>query len=138
MRQTTLVERHRELGARLIDFAGWEMPVSYSGILEEHKAVRERVGLFDLSHMGEVWVSGAGAGTGLAASVVSDPTRLQEGRAQYSMICAPDGGIIDDLIVYRIAAERFMVVPNASNREAVATALRERLVGHDAALDDAS
>jgi aminomethyltransferase len=138
MRRTALVERHRELGARLIDFAGWEMPVSYSGILDEHKAVRERVGLFDLSHMGEVWVSGAGAGTGLAASVVSDPTRLAEGRAQYSMICAPDGGIIDDLIVYRVAGERFMVVPNASNREAVAAALRERLEGHDAALDDAS
>ncbi|MDL2334822.1 MAG: glycine cleavage system aminomethyltransferase GcvT [Chloroflexota bacterium] len=138
IRQTALVERHRELGARLIDFAGWEMPVSYSGILEEHKAVRERVGLFDLSHMGEVWVSGAGAGSGLAASVVSDPTRLAEGRAHYSMICAADGGIIDDLIVYRVAGERFMVVPNASNREPVAAALRERLQGHDAALDDAS
>ena len=137
-RQTALVERHRALGARLIDFAGWEMPVSYSGILDEHRAVRERVGLFDLSHMGEVWVSGAGAGTGLAAAVVSDPTRLAEGRAQYSMICVEDGGIIDDLIVYRVAAERFMVVPNASNREAVAAALRERVAGHDAALDDAS
>jgi aminomethyltransferase len=114
------------------------MPVSYSGILEEHRAVRERVGLFDLSHMGEVWVSGAGAGTGLAASVVSDPTKLNEGRAQYSMMCVENGGIIDDLIVYRVAGERFMVVPNASNREAVAAALRARLQGHDAALDDAS
>ena len=137
-RQTALVERHRALGGRLIDFAGWEMPVSYSGILDEHRAVRERVGLFDLSHMGEVWVSGPGAATGLAAAVVSDPTRLAEGRAQYSMICAADGGVIDDLIVYRVAGERFMVVPNASNREAVADALRERLAGHDAALDDAS
>jgi aminomethyltransferase len=138
MRQTALVQRHSALGGRLIDFAGWEMPVSYSGILDEHRAVRERVGLFDLSHMGEVWVSGPGAATGLASSVVSDPTRLAEGRAQYSMICAADGGIIDDLIVYRVAGERFMVVPNASNREAVADALRERLAGHDAALDDAS
>jgi aminomethyltransferase len=138
LRRTALVERHRELGARLIDFAGWEMPVSYSGILEEHKAVRERVGLFDLSHMGEVWVSGPGAASGLAAALVSDPPRLAEGRAHYSMICNVDGGIIDDLIVYRIGAERFMVVPNASNREAVAAALRERLAGHDAVLDDAS
>jgi aminomethyltransferase len=138
LRATALVERHRELGARLIDFAGWDMPVSYSGILEEHRAVRERVGLFDLSHMGEVWVSGPGAATGLAAALVSDPTRLTVGRAHYSMICAQDGGIIDDLIVYRVAEERFMVVPNASNREAVASALRERLNGHDAALDDAS
>ena len=138
LRSTALVKRHRELGARLIDFAGWDMPVSYSGILEEHRAVRERVGLFDLSHMGEVWVSGPGAAAGLAAALVSDPPRLAIGRAHYSMICADDGGIIDDLIVYRVAEDRFMVVPNASNREAVALALRERLEGHDAALDDAS
>jgi aminomethyltransferase len=136
--QTALVERHRALGGRLIDFAGWEMPVQYSGILEEHRAVRQRVGLFDLSHMGEVWVSGPGAGEGLAAALVTDPPRLAEGRAHYSMICAPDGGIIDDLIVYRVAAERFMVVPNASNREVVVGELRHRLDGHDAAVDDAS
>ena len=136
--QTALVERHRALGGRLVDFAGWEMPVQYSGILDEHRAVRQRVGLFDLSHMGEVWVTGPGAGQGLAASLVTDPPRLAEGRAHYSMICAPDGGIIDDLIVYRVAAERFMVVPNASNREVVVAQLRERLAGHDAALDDAS
>ncbi len=138
MLQTALVERHRSLGGRLIDFAGWEMPVQYQGILDEHRAVRQRAGLFDLSHMGEVWVSGAGAGSGLAAALVSDPTRLAVGRAHYSMICADDGGIIDDLIVYRVADERFMVVPNASNREQVAAALGERLNGHDAALDDAS
>ena len=136
--QTALVERHRALGGRLIDFAGWEMPVQYSGIIDEHRAVRERVGLFDLSHMGEVWVSGPGAGPGLAAALVSDPPRLANGRAHYSMICAPDGGIIDDLIVYRLAPERFMVVPNAANREPVVDALRERLAGHEAALDDAS
>ncbi len=136
--RTALVERHRALGGRLIDFAGWEMPVQYSSILDEHRAVRERVGLFDLSHMGEVWVSGPGAATGLGAALVSDPSRLAEGRAHYSMICADDGGIIDDLIVYRVADERFMVVPNASNRVAVVDALAERLKGHDAAMDDAS
>jgi aminomethyltransferase len=137
--QTALVDRHRALGARLIDFAGWEMPVKYAaGIIEEHRTVRERVGLFDLSHMGEVWVSGPEAGTGLASALVTDPPRLTVGRAHYSMITEADGGIIDDLIVYRTADERFMVVPNASNREAVATALRERLAGYDAALDDAS
>src|SRR4051794_8477291 len=136
--RTALVERHRTLGGRLIDFAGWEMPVQYSGILDEHRAVRERLGLFDLSHMGEVWVSGPEAGAGLAAALVTDPPRLAEGRAHYSMICAPDGGIIDDLIVYRLAADRFMVVPNASNREVVVAELRERLAGFDAAIDDAS
>jgi aminomethyltransferase len=138
VRQTALVERHRQLGGRLVDFAGWEMPVQYSGILEEHRAVRERVGLFDLSHMGEVWVSGPGAASGLAGALVSDPARLAIGRAQYSMMCAPDGGIIDDLIVYRVAQERFMVVPNAANREVVADELRARLAGADAAVDDAS
>jgi aminomethyltransferase len=137
--QTALVERHRELGAKLIDFAGWEMPVQYgTGILEEHRAVRERIGLFDLSHMGEVWLSGRGAGDALAFALVSDPPRLSVGRAHYSMIVADDGGIIDDLIVYRVADERFMVVPNASNRVAVVTALEERIGGFDAAMDDAS
>jgi aminomethyltransferase len=139
MRQTALVEEHRALGARLIDFAGWEMPVQYGGgIIDEHRAVRERAGLFDLSHMGELWVSGPGAGAGLATALVSDPPRLAVGRAQYSMICAANGGILDDLIVYRLADERFLLVPNAANREVVANALRERLDGFDAALDDAS
>jgi len=138
MRQTALVEEHRALGARLIDFAGWEMPVQYTGILDEHRAVRQRVGVFDLSHMGEIWISGPGAPAGLAAALVSDPPRLSVGRAHYSMICAADGGIIDDLIVYRLAEERFLLVPNAANREPVADALRDRLAGFEAAIDDAS
>jgi aminomethyltransferase len=135
---TALVDRHRALGGRLIDFAGWEMPVQYSGILDEHRAVRERVGLFDLSHMGEVWVNGPEAPAGLAAALVSDPARLAVGRAQYSMICTPGGGILDDLIVYRLADERFLVVPNAANREVVVGELRQRLAGRAAAVDDAS
>jgi aminomethyltransferase len=139
MRQTALIDIHRAAGARLIDFSGWEMPVQYSsGILEEHRAVRQRAGLFDLSHMGELWVVGSGAAEGLAAALVTDPPRLAVGRAHYSMICTDTGGIIDDLIVYRLAEERFLVVPNASNREAVAEALAERLAGHGADLDDAS
>jgi aminomethyltransferase len=138
MRRTALYDRHVDAGARLIDFGGWEMPVQYAGILEEHRAVRERAGLFDLSHMGELWVAGPGAADGLARALVSDPTRLAVGRAQYSMIVAEDGGIIDDLIVYRTADERFLVVPNAGNREAVAEALTDRLAGLPAALGDAS
>ena len=138
MRQTALVEEHRALGARLIDFAGWEMPVQYTGILDEHRAVRQRVGLFDLSHMGEIWISGPGAAAGLAAALVSDPPRLSVSRAHYSMICATDGGIIDDLIVYRLAEERFLLVPNAANREPAADALRDRLADFEAAVDDAS
>lgn len=138
MQQTALVAEHRRLGGRLIDFAGWQMPVQYSGILDEHRAVRQRVGLFDLSHMGEVWVSGPAAGDGLARALVSDPRRLANGRAHYSMMCAPDGGIIDDLIVYRLADERFLVVPNASNREQVARELDERAAGPGSVVDDAS
>ena len=138
MRQTALIDEHRAAGARLVDFAGWEMPVQYAGILDEHRAVRERAGLFDLSHMGEVWLTGPGAGPALAYALVTDPPRLANGRAHYSMITAADGGIIDDLIVYRLAEERFLVVPNAANREAVVGALGERLAGFDAQLDDAS
>jgi aminomethyltransferase len=122
----------------LIPFAGWEMPVQYTGILDEHRAVRARAGLFDLSHMGELWVTGPGAGSGLAQALVSEPSALRVGRAHYSMICAPDGGVIDDLIVYRVAEEQFLVVANASNAEVVAAELVERLAGHDARLEDAS
>lgn len=135
---TSLIERHRALGARLVDFAGWEMPVQYSGILEEHRAVRENAGLFDVSHMGELWVEGPEAAAALAHALVSDPVSLQQGRAQYSMICAEDGGVIDDLIVYRLGEERFLVVANAGNAKTVAAEIEQRLGGFDASLDDAS
>ncbi len=95
--RTALYETHRDAGARLIDFAGWEMPVQYAGIIDEHRAVRSAAGLFDLSHMGEVWIDGPEAAEALACALVSDPRRLALGRAHYSMIVAPDGGIIDDL-----------------------------------------
>jgi len=135
---TPLLDRHEALGARIIEFAGWLMPVSYTGIIEEHRAVRSAAGLFDLSHMGELVVEGPEAGAGLAAALVSDPPSLAVGRAQYSMICAPEGGILDDLIVYRVAPERYMVVANASNAKVVSDALVERLAGRSAVLDDRS
>ena len=138
LHETPLAARHEALGARMIGFAGWRMPVQYGSIIEEHRAVRERVGLFDLSHMGELMVEGATAGDGLATALVSDPPALQVGRAHYSMICAPDGGIIDDLIVYRLAEDRYMVVANASNAHVVSDALTERLAGSRAVLDDHS
>jgi aminomethyltransferase len=136
--RTPLDERHTALGARMIDFAGWLMPVQYAGINEEHRAVRERAGLFDLSHMGELFVEGPDAGTALAHALVSNPPALPDGRAHYSMMVAPDGGIIDDLIVYRLGADRFLVVANASNARVVSDALAERLVGFKAILDDRS
>jgi aminomethyltransferase len=135
---TALLDTHRALGARLIEFGGWLMPVQYGGILEEHRAVRERAGLFDLSHMGELYVEGSDAGDALAAAVISEPRSLAVGRAQYSMLVAPDGGVIDDLIIYRLGAERFMVVANAGNAATVADELSARLRGWKAVLDDRS
>src|SRR6266852_2597101 len=96
LHQTPLNDRHVALGARLIDCAGWLMPVQYAGILEEHRAVRERAELVDLSHMGELFVEGPEAGAALARALVTNPPALADGRAHYSMIVAPDGGIVDD------------------------------------------
>jgi glycine cleavage system T protein (aminomethyltransferase) len=138
LHETALADIHRSLNARLIEFGGWLMPVQYTGILEEHKAVRERAGLFDLSHMGELYVEGDDAGDALAAALVTDPRTLAVGRAHYSMICAPDGGVIDDLIVYRLAPEQFLVVANASNAPIVSEELAARLGGWRAVLDDRS
>jgi len=135
---TPLADRHRALGARMVEFAGWSMPVQYAGILEEHRAVRTRAGLFDLSHMGELFVEGADAAKALGYALVSEPAALQVGRAHYSMICFPDGGVLDDLIVYRLGEERFMVVANASNAAAVSDALAERIKGFNVVLDDRS
>jgi len=138
LHQTPLHDRHIALGAKLIEFSGWLMPVQYTGILEEHRAVRERAGLFDLSHMGELFVEGPDAGAALAAALVTNPPALTVGRAHYSMICASDGGIVDDLIVYRLGEERFLVVANAGNAPIVSDALVERLAGFKAVLDDRS
>jgi aminomethyltransferase len=133
-----ILERHEALGAKIVEFAGWLMPIQYAGILEEHRAVRAAAGLFDLSHMGELVVEGPEAGTALAAALVTDPPALAIGRAHYSMICADDGGIMDDLIVYRLGAERFMVVANASNARVVSDALAARIAPFKAVLDDRS
>ncbi len=135
---TPLSDRHLRLGGRLIEFAGWRMPVQYRGIVEEHRVVRSAAGLFDLSHMGELWVLGAEAGDALAAAIVSDPRTLGDGRAQYSLLCAADGGVIDDLIVYRLEADRYLVVANAANAARVSDVLAERFVGRKALLDDRS
>jgi aminomethyltransferase len=122
----------------MIPFAGWEMPVQYTGLVEEHVAVRNAAGLFDLSHMGELHVKGSGAAAALDFALVTAPSRLAVGRAHYSMICDDSGAVLDDLIVYRLADAHFLVVANASNRETVAAAIAERLAGFDATIDDAS
>jgi aminomethyltransferase len=114
-KRTPLYETHRALGARLIEFGGWDMPVQYSGILAEHHAVRTKAGLFDLSHMGEIEVGGPGALEVLQDLVVTDVARIQLGQAQYSVMCYPNGGIVDDIIIYRRAEENYFVCVNASN-----------------------
>jgi aminomethyltransferase len=134
--RTPLIARHEALGAKLIEFGGWRMPLQYTGILDEHRAVRERAGVFDLSHMGELVIEGEEAGAGLAGALVSNPPALSVGRAHYSMICQADGGILDDLIVYRLADDRFMVVANAANASVVSDGLAERLAERRAILDD--
>ena len=133
-----ILDRHEALGAKIVEFAGWLMPIQYAGILEEHRTVRSAAGLFDLSHMGELVVEGPESGAALAAALTTDPPALAVGRAHYSMICAEDGGILDDLIVYRLAAERFMVVANASNARTVSDALAARIAPFEAVLDDSS
>jgi aminomethyltransferase len=122
----------------MVEFGGWTMPLQYGGIIEEHRAVRARAGLFDLSHMGELFVEGPEAAAALGYAVTTDPSTLRIGRAQYSMICFPTGGILDDLIIYRLGEQRFLVVANAGNTGAVSDALAERLSGRDAVLDDRS
>ena len=136
--RSPLADRHQALGAKMTTFGGWEMPLQYAGIIEEHRAVRERAGLFDLSHMGELFVEGPDAGEALSAALISEPPLLKVDRAQYSMICAPNGGILDDLIVYRLAEERFLVVANAGNAPLVSDLLVQRIAPFRAILDDRS
>ncbi len=137
-RKTALYEEHAKLGAQFTDFGGWEMPVRYTSDLVEHHAVRNDAGLFDISHMAEFFVAGSGAADFLNFALVGRASEIGNGRAKYSLICAEDGGIIDDLIVYRLADEDFLVIANAGNRDNVANALRERLAGFDAELRDES
>ncbi|WP_218221941.1 glycine cleavage system aminomethyltransferase GcvT [Nesterenkonia sp. Act20] len=125
MRETALTAAHAELGASFTDFGGWKMPLKYSSELQEHHAVRTAAGLFDLSHMGEIRIIGPDAATFLNTALVGDLAAVAIGKAKYSLICREDGGIVDDLIVYRIDENEYLVVPNAANREVVAAALTQ-------------
>ncbi|MFF1417123.1 glycine cleavage system aminomethyltransferase GcvT [Streptomyces sp. NPDC058280] len=140
-RLTALDAVHRALGATMTDFAGWDMPLRYGSERDEHNAVRTRAGLFDLSHMGEITVSGPAAAQLLDYALVGNIGSVAVGRARYTMICQEDGGILDDLIVYRLAedtpgADTFMVVANASNAQTVLDALTARAAGFDAEVRD--
>ncbi|UIZ91611.1 glycine cleavage system aminomethyltransferase GcvT [Corynebacterium sp. CNCTC7651] len=126
MPQTPLHTTHEALGASFTDFGGWTMPLKYGSELEEHRAVRTGVGIFDLSHMGEIDVKGPDAGAFLDYALISSMSNLKVGKAKYSMIVAEDGGILDDLITYKFAEDHFMVVPNAANTDVVWEAFQAR------------
>jgi len=133
-----LHELHVEAGALFTDFAGWQMPVRYSSDLAEHRAVRTAAGLFDLSHMGEILVVGQEAAQALDYALAGKLSAIAEGQAKYSLLLARDGGILDDLVVYRTGADRYLVVANASNRAVVAEELRDRCSIFDCVVEDES
>jgi len=125
LRRTPLYERHAALGARLVPFAGWEMPVQYTSIIDEHRAVRTSAGVFDVSHMGELRISGSGAGDHLQRRLSNDLDRIEPGQAQYTLLTNERGGIVDDLIAYKRGPDDYFLVVNASNVELDHAALSE-------------
>src|SRR5947208_857783 len=115
LRKTPLNARHRASGAKMVPFGGWDMPVEYSGIVQEHLAVRTRAGLFDVSHMGEIEIAGKDALSAVQRISSNDASKLAIGQAQYSGLLTPEGTFVDDLLVYRLAPEHFLLVVNAGN-----------------------
>ena len=126
LQRTPLYDRHVALGARMVPFAGWEMPVQYEGVIQEHRAVRTDAGVFDVSHMGEIEVEGPRAHELLQTLLSNDLDRIETGQAQYTLLTNEQGGIVDDLIAYRLGEFRYLLVVNASNREADFRWLKER------------
>lgn len=119
MKRTPLYEAHAALGGRFVDFAGWEMPVQYTGLIEEHLRVRSSCGLFDVSHMGEIEITGPGALSAVQYLSTNDINKIKDGRCQYTLLCYPEGGVVDDTIVYRFSDERFLYCVNGVNTDKV-------------------
>ena len=130
LRRTSLYEQHKKAGARMVPFAGWEMPVQYTGVTDEHKAVREAVGLFDVSHMGELELQGVYARQVVDYLVTNDVSKLEDGQAIYTCCCNVNGTILDDLIIYRASEDRVMIVCNASNRDKIAAVFKQAAKDH--------
>lgn len=128
MKRTPLYEGHVALDAKLVDFAGWQVPIHYSGVVDEYHAVRKAAGLFDVSHMGRIAVEGPGALAFLQRTTTNDVAKLAVWQSHYSMVCNPQGGIKDDIFIYRTKPREFLLCVNASNREKILTWLREHLV----------
>jgi aminomethyltransferase len=137
LRRTPLFERHGQAGARLVPFAGWEMPVQYEGIRQEHVAVRTDAGVFDVSHMGQIATSGPQAEELLQLLLSNDVTKIAEGGAQYSVLCREDGGVLDDLFSYRVGPDRFLTVTNAANHERDLAWFRQHAEDFDVEVTDA-
>lgn len=139
LKKTCLYASHLELGAKMSPFAGFDMPIQYSGIIDEHNAVRNSVGVFDVSHMGEIFVSGPDAGRFVNHIFTNDITGMEEGAILYGMMCHPDGGVVDDLLVYReFGDERYLLVVNASNIEKDYAWMKENSDGFDVVIDNRS
>jgi aminomethyltransferase len=136
LRRTPIYERHAALGARLVPFAGWEMPVQYEGIRQEHQAVRTSAGLFDVSHMGEIETTGPQAEEFLQRILCNDVTKIAERGAQYSVLLRPDGGVLDDLFTYRLDGGRFLTVTNAANHEKDLAWFQEQAADFDVTVPD--
>lgn len=127
MKQTPLIAQHRAAGAKLVDFTGWEMPIQYSGVVDEYHSVRSKAGLFDVSHMGRISVSGPGSVGFLQYVTTNDVSKISVRSSQYSMVCNPKGGIQDDIFIYHVKPYEFLVCVNASNREKIVTWLLEKV-----------
>ena len=138
LQRTPLHERHVELGARMVPFAGWEMPVQYEGVIQEHRAVRRDAGVFDVSHMGEIEVEGPQAHALLQSLLSNDLDRIQPGEAQYTLLTNERGGIIDDLVAYRLGEFRYLLVVNASNRDADFRWMKEREIRGSEVTDESN
>ncbi len=139
LKQTPLNDLHRQLGARMVEFGGWDMPVQYAGgILDEHRAVREAAGLFDVSHMGEVEITGPDATAFLSRLVTNDPHPLTNGQAQYTVMCYPTGGAVDDLIIYRLDQDHYLAIVNASNKDKDFEWMQQQVGGLNVTLADRS
>src|SRR4051812_2223245 len=136
LKRTPLYDRHVAAGAKLVPFAGWEMPVQYTSVKDEHLAVREAAGIFDVSHMGEVETRGPQATEALQRLVSNDVAKVAPGGAQYALLCREDGGVLDDLFSYRLADDRWLTVTNAANHERDLAWLREHAQGFDVELRD--
>jgi aminomethyltransferase len=138
LQTTPLRAQHEQRGARFAPFAGWELPLQFEGTRAEHLAVREDVGVFDVSHLGTMWVTGPDAVAVLADSFTNDPFGLGDGDSQYTLCCDERGGVVDDLIVARLSSDRLLTMPNAANNGAVRRTLETAAARHDAEVDDAS